>query len=99
MSINLAPLIAAGIGLLISFVAGLYYGFLMGIRLLAKDSIILAFRTVEAAPERFAALQAEALPHRDFEAAIQTAIEALAIPDVRAETLAEIRQLNEAGIY
>lgn len=90
------------IALIVGFILGSYFGAKFGIRVFAKDAIILAFRTIEANPEKFVQTKDEALRYPEHEVWIQRAIDGKAdeTPAQRRarfkdETIAEINAINE----
>lgn len=84
---------------LAGLILGVYFGSKLGIRVFAKDAIILAFRTIDANPDQFTHLKDEALPHGDHEEWIQQAINRNARRDVvMDEWKRERDRLHDAGI-
>jgi hypothetical protein len=89
------PNALALIGICAAFVAGLLVGMAhgaqMGIRIFAKDAIILAFQTLDANPERFAAMKDEAIKYPEHEAWIQRTLEKAGKPKTRYTIKDELR--------
>jgi hypothetical protein len=80
------------------FALGAYYGAKMGVRIFAPDAIILAFRTLDANPEKFASMKDQALNYPDHEAWIQKMLDNAPKRSLKEQTIAEIDEINSRAV-
>jgi hypothetical protein len=80
------------------FALGAYYGVKMGVKLFGPDAITLAFRTLDANPEKFAQMKDQALNYPDHEAWIQKMLDSAPKRSLKEQTIAEIDEINSRAV-